>query len=143
MPHLAKISEAASMALHTMAMMAGNPDEALSARSMAEALGCSEAHLAKVLQRLAKAGLLTSTRGPKGGFVLARPAGAITLLEIYETIEGPLTPSQCLLGKPVCGGNCILGGLLGEVDLRAQEYLGNKSLADFSAAFSGGSHDRE
>ena len=119
MTHLAKISEAASMALHTMAMMASKPDEPLSAHTMAKALGCSEAHLAKVLQRLGKSGLLASTRGPRGGFVLAKDAGAITLLEIYETIEGPLTPSQCLLGKPVCGGNCILGGLLGEVDERA------------------------
>jgi Rrf2 family protein len=42
------------------------------------------------LQRLARAGILKSTRGLGGGFVLGRPSGKITLLEIIETVEGPV-----------------------------------------------------
>ena len=65
-----KISEAASLALHTMVYLAGDPSAHYPAGRLAEALCVSEAHLAKVLQRLVKAGMLVSVRGPKGGFRL-------------------------------------------------------------------------
>ena len=55
-----RISEAASLALHTMALLAAEPDKLLSAAAAAGALGASEAHLAKVLGRLAHVGLVES-----------------------------------------------------------------------------------
>ena len=141
MSHLLKLSEAASMALHTAAILSARPGELVSTRTLASILGGSEAHLSKVLQRLVKGGLVKSVRGPRGGFTLARDPGEITLLEVYELMEGPLTPTACLLGEPICGGECLLGGLLADVDIRAKEYLSNKTLADFSQAFKGAGHD--
>jgi Rrf2 family protein len=58
--------------------------------------------LAKIFQELVKTGLIKSTRGVKGGFVLARPPERITLREIVEAIEGPIMPNQCLMGEGVC-----------------------------------------
>lgn len=111
MSHLMKVSEAASLALHSMAYLAGNPGVNVSTRQIAERLKVSEAHLSKVLQRMAQAGLVKSSRGPKGGFTLKIPAESITLLDIFETIEGRLEATDCLLGIPICNGTyCILGG---------------------------------
>ena len=74
----------------------------MTAAVMADGLSASEAHLAKVLQRLAKAGLVTGTRGPGGGFRLTRPAKEISAREVYEAIEGRLQVERCMVGKPLC-----------------------------------------
>lgn len=136
MSGIIKISEAASIALHTMVYLAGNPDEVVSTKKLAERLKASTDHLAKVFQRLTKAGMVTSIRGPKGGFKLAKPPEFITLLEIYETIEGPLLASECLLcdGQKICN-HCIFGGLITEINLKVLEYLENKKLSDLTNVF--------
>jgi Rrf2 family protein len=131
MSTMLRISDAASLAMHAMFLMAEEPAKVLSTHEIATKLGVSEAHLAKVMQRLHKAGLLRSVRGPKGGFLPARPAGDVMLLEVYEVIDGPLSPSACLLGKPVCNGaECILGKLLGDVNRQVRSYLASTKLSD-------------
>ncbi|MCP4900046.1 MAG: Rrf2 family transcriptional regulator, partial [bacterium] len=96
MPTMLRISEAASLGIHAMGLLAIHPDRSLSARTIAEKFSVSEAHLSKVLQRLTKVGLLASTRGPKGGFSLTRDPETVTLLEVFEAIEGPVEPTDCL-----------------------------------------------
>jgi Rrf2 family protein len=124
-----RISNAASLALHTMVLLAATPDEVVSNRDIAGSLNASEAHLSKVLQRLTKAGLVKSLRGPHGGFKLAKAAAEITLLDIYEAIEGPLISSNCLLASPVCIGNkCILGSLLKTMNSKLREQLAGTHL---------------
>jgi Rrf2 family protein len=60
--------------------------------------------LAKVLQALAKSGIIESHNGPKGGYLLAREAGAITIAQVLEAIEGPLGITDCYHDKeaPCC-----------------------------------------
>ncbi|MFH1058619.1 MAG: Rrf2 family transcriptional regulator [Pseudomonadota bacterium] len=135
MSRVLKISEAASLALHTMVLLAANPGRTLATRDIAALLRVSEAHLAKVLQRLARSGLVNSQRGPKGGFNLARPPEAISLLEVYEAVEGPLEERSCLLGQPVCGGECLLGGLLQKVAAEVSSYFSQTRLSDLAHAF--------
>jgi Rrf2 family protein len=135
MPNTLRISEAASLAMHTMALLASRPQR-LPTGQIASVLGASEAHLSKVMQRLAKAGLVRSLRGPKGGFALARPAERIALVEVYEAIEGPLADSKCLLGRPICGGTrCILGRLLGSVNRQVRQYLEATTLNKLAEVF--------
>lgn len=55
--------------------------------------------LAKVLQTLAKHGLVESQNGPKGGYLLARHAGAITIAQVLEAIEGPIGITDCYHDK--------------------------------------------
>ncbi|MCK5596268.1 MAG: Rrf2 family transcriptional regulator, partial [Candidatus Eisenbacteria sp.] len=90
MSGLVRTSEAATLALHAAAIMASSPESHVTAAVMADGLSASEAHLAKVLQRLAKAGVVAGTRGPGGGFQLTRPGKEISLREVYEAIEGRL-----------------------------------------------------
>ena len=60
--------------------------------------------LAKVLQTLAKHGLIESHNGPKGGYLLGREANKITIAQVLEAIEGPLGITDCYHDKegPVC-----------------------------------------
>ena len=126
-----KISEAASLALHTMVFLAGDAEPQRSAGSLARVLGVSEAHLAKVLQRLVKAGLLISVRGPKGGFRLAGRPEDITLLTVFEAIDGRLRPDECLMHERTCGQvGCLFGDLLGDMNRQVREYLGGRNLED-------------
>jgi len=137
MSSVVKISDAASLALHAMVYLAARAAAPSSAGEMAKAFCASKAHLSKVLQWLARAGLVRSVRGPKGGFVLAQPAGEVTLLRVYEAVEGPLEPARCLLGSPACNGQCILGDLLESIDMRVRRRLEATALSDLAHVFAG------
>jgi Rrf2 family protein len=126
-----RISEAASIAMHTMFLLAQNKQQSLSTKDIAGCLGVSDNHLAKVLQRLTKAGLVISIRGPKGGFKVNQEKESITLLEIYEAIDGPLQSSNCLLSKQVCHGNCLLGELISTINNNVSEYFKKTNIYDF------------
>jgi Rrf2 family protein len=130
-----RLSEAASLALHTMALLAAYPQQTMTTRDIASTLRVSEAHLAKVLQRLGRAGLVASQRGPKGGFSLGKPGDQITLLDVYQAVEGPLEPPGCLLGRPACNGDCILGGLLTRMGQEVKDYFSRTKISDFSDSF--------
>ena len=124
MPSVLKISEAATMALHAVAYLSHAKDRPVATKTIADRLSCSEAHLSKVLQRLTKSGILSATRGPKGGFVIARPTSEISLLEVLEIIDGKLSHEACLFDSPVCQGeNCILGDLLGSINNQVKSYF--------------------
>ena len=136
MASVLRISEAASLALHTCAYLAMHPDALISTREIAKVLNASEAHLSKVLQRLSHAGIVSSIRGPHGGFKLHRPAAKIVLLEVYETIEGPFTSGDCLNETPICGGKeCVFGELLKKVHRMSLEYFTKTTLARLVGVF--------
>jgi Rrf2 family protein len=61
-----------------------------------------ETFLAKIFQRLSKAGVLRSSRGLKGGFSLGKPANKITMREVIEALEGPIALNRCLLREGEC-----------------------------------------
>jgi len=132
------LSEAASIALHTMVLLASRAGEVTSNRSIAETLGVSEAHLSKVLQRLHRMGLVDSVRGPRGGFVLGKPPGRIALLEVYEAIEGQLKPATCLFRKTICNGkSCILGDCLKTATRDIEAHLSSTRLDQLGHVFNG------
>jgi Rrf2 family protein len=59
--------------------------------------------LTKILQQLTASGILVSSRGPRGGVALARPAGQVSVLDIVESIQGALAFKSCILGLEGCG----------------------------------------
>ncbi|NLA58204.1 MAG: Rrf2 family transcriptional regulator [Firmicutes bacterium] len=127
------VSEMLSLALHSMVLIALKDQEYVSVKEIATATGASEAHLAKVLQRLAKAGLLRSVRGPKGGFALTKPPEEVTMLDVYEVIEGPIGETKCPTGRPTCPfATCILGGVPERLNREFTDYLRSKTLGDLS-----------
>ncbi len=124
-----RISEALSLGLHAMVFLAAHVGEPKRVGEIAKRLKASEAHLAKVLQTLARAGLVRAVRGPKGGYELAKPPEEITLLEIFEVLHGPLEDRLCLFKEPLCGGKrCILGDLLEKVNQAVREHFSQTNL---------------
>jgi len=129
------ISEAASLAIHALAYLATRQEtKPISTGKVAESFGFSEAHLSKVFQRLNKSGFLRSIRGPQGGFVLAKEPESITLLEIYEAIDGPISRHEpCLLHKDECEfGDCLFGDLLETIPQQIEAHLSNTTLGDIA-----------
>ena len=126
-----RVSEAANLAVHALAYLAGSAGEPASATQIAHSLGISEAHLSKVLQRLVKAGYLRSVRGAKGGFQLSRQPDEVTVLDLLVAVDGPLPERGCLLGTPICpAGGCRLSGLLCEISDWVHRSLGRLTLAE-------------
>ena len=131
-----KLSEATSLALHTMTFLSAEPEKTTTTNEIARKLSISEAHLAKVLQRLSKAGLVVSNRGPKGGFRLGKDPRNITLREVYEVMEGRMKRKDCLYNERMCNGNgCMFHGLIGSVTKMFEEYLGKTSISDVTGTY--------
>jgi Rrf2 family protein len=63
---------------------------------IAEHDGMPLAYLEHLVARLRKAGLIDSRRGSRGGYMLARPAGQITMAEVVEALEGSIAPIECI-----------------------------------------------
>ncbi len=136
MPSILNISDAASLALHGMAVLAQQGQKMVCAHQVASELNVSEAHLAKVLQRLVKAGLIESIRGPKGGFRLNKPADQIRLLDIYQAVEGSLARGTCLFNKALCNGHkCIFGSILGKANALVSGHLTNTTLSTLAKTY--------
>jgi Rrf2 family protein len=130
MSSLVKISEAASLGLHAMLVLAQNLARRYSSAELSKTLKVSFGHLRIVLMDLAKVGLVNAVRGPHGGFVLGRPADEISLLDIYQAIEGPVEPATCLLSEPVCkNGKCVFGDLIQNINQQVAEHLARTKLS--------------
>ncbi len=137
MKSIFKISDAAAIAIHTVIILAANKDKLFSNKEIATMLKVSDNHLAKIFQRLAKAGLVESVRGPKGGFSISKPEDSITLLDVYEAIDGKLELSDCLLNEPFCDSNCLLGDFVSSINSQFEDYFKSKTIAYFTAKLNG------
>lgn len=62
-------------------------------------------YVSKILHQLARAGVLVSERGPKGGFRLAQPPAEITLAQVVRPLEPTFSDRHCLLGRPTCSND--------------------------------------
>ena len=132
MSSVLRISEASSIALHAMIMLAKNNNRLVSVKDIAAEYNISANHLSKVLQRLVKTNLVVSVKGAKGGFRLAKNPEDISFLEIYEAIDGKINMSECLLGSVGCKNSiCIMGNLIVSVNNQVKLYFEKKKLSDF------------
>ena len=99
------LSHTADYALRAILVLARERDGgrgALPADAIAEATGAPRNYMAKTLNALAKAGLVTSTRGPQGGFRLAVAAEALTLARVVDLFDEERPSTRCLLGARPC-----------------------------------------
>ncbi|MFO7872947.1 MAG: Rrf2 family transcriptional regulator [Bacteroidales bacterium] len=131
MAKLVHFSEAASLALHAMVLIAKS-DTHINVNSIANEMGASRNHLAKVLQQMVKHNYLKSVRGPSGGFILNKPADQISILEIYEAVEGSIDVPECPLDRKICPfDKCLMNGLVYDVTMQFKKYFQEQSLEDF------------
>lgn len=86
-----KLTHAASYGVHAMVHIAGQkPDVPQASHDIARVHKIPERFLLKVLKPMVSAGLLSSVKGPHGGYRLAKPAAQISLLDVIEAVEGPI-----------------------------------------------------
>ena len=132
MTKLLNISEAASIAIHSLALIS-NSKKFLNAGEMADMLGFSKNHMAKILQILVKYGYIYSERGPKGGFRMKLSAESISLLEIFELIEGKLDDGHCNHKREDCPfEDCVYGGVSYDLTNRFKDFFANKKLSEIT-----------
>jgi len=98
-----KLTKKADYALMAMKHLAEHSkDGSQSAKDVADAFGIPPEALAKILQRLTKAGLLHSQHGINGGYTLARAAHTISAFEVIQAIDGPLFITSCVTTRGEC-----------------------------------------
>ena len=90
--------------------------------------------LGKIFQSLSKGGLVKSARGSGGGFALSRPAGEISVLEVIESIEGPVALTRCLDEDTGCehAGGCGLCSLFAEAQDKVKEVFSGTTVAQLA-----------
>ncbi len=132
------MSEAASLAIHAVVLLAAREGRPVPTSEIADALNASKDHLQKVLQRLARAGYVRAKRGAKGGFALSKPADSVPLLDIYNAMDGPTDITQCLLTSGFCRKNrCALGALARRINREVKDFLAQTKAADLVDVFRG------
>jgi len=132
-----QITQAMEYAVHGLTFLASRPEgEVVLASEVAREVDVSPSYMSKVFQQLAKAGLLVSHRGAKGGFSLAADPKEITLLEVMEAVEGKLAISPCLLERATCPQEktCPLKPVLKELQENMTSFLSQRTLAQLAAA---------
>ena len=98
-----RLSKKADYALIALKDLASRADgSSSSARDIAERYDIPVELMAKVLQRLARRGLLASHQGTRGGYHLARPATAISVADVIDAIDGPVTVTACSTADDRC-----------------------------------------
>src|SRR5215203_6294647 len=131
-----RLSRKADYALMAMKHLAVHADAAsASAREIAEAYDIPLELMAKVLQRLAKNGLVRSLQGTRGGYRLARATAQISVADIIQAIDGPLTVTACSTESENCGqySKCSVRDPLWKIKDRIVAALATCSLEEISA----------
>ena len=111
MQHVLRISRKIDYGLRAMIYLASIPsDSVIPFREIARQMDVPEDFLAKILKTLVDQGLVRSTRGPHGGYALARTATEVSFLDVIEAVEGPVALNVCLDGDDACGrsGTCTM-----------------------------------
>lgn len=131
-----QVSTAINLAIHSMAYLArARQNGAISAATIASELRVSPSHLSKVLGSLAGGGLVRSTRGARGGFVLDRDPKDVSLLDIVHAMREPTPHDMCLLGERICPpGQCRLKELRDRVSATIEHELEGITLARFASS---------
>jgi FeS assembly SUF system regulator len=131
-----KLSRLADYATLLMCRMTREPDAALSATQLAQALGLPLPTVAKLLKRLTRAQLLSSERGGNGGYRLARSAASISLVDVISAVDGAPALTQCVNTPGSCAIelNCETRGHWAAINHAVSSVLSGVSLAQLGSA---------
>ncbi len=135
------ISQTGEYALRAVLYLAlhqkGDP---VSVETIADDLSMPRNYLSKTLHLLAKRGILTSARGPRGGFELAVPSDRLSLFEIVEPFDDLEGRGQCLLGRPECSDQtpCAAHHRWKDLAQRVSAFFHETTVDDLIAEMNGG-----
>lgn len=129
-----RISKLTDYATVILGSLAQDPERTQTAAALAEHTRIAAPTVSKLLKQLHRAGLVNSTRGLRGGYQLARPAGEISAAAILDALEGPLALTDCSAGHGHCTieQTCRVGRAWQRVNLAIRRSLYDVSLAQLA-----------
>jgi len=129
-----RMSRLTDYATVLLAALAGEPGRVQTAASLAEQTRLAAPTVCKLLKQLQRAALVSSTRGPRGGYQLARPAAQISAAAILDALEGPLALTDCSAGHGNCEieETCRVGRVWQRLNLAIRRSLYEVSLAQLA-----------
>ena len=129
---LSKKADYGLIALRHLATHQGG--EAVSATEIAEECGISTPLMAKILQKLARKGLVLARHGSSGGYQLARDPASISALEVIDAIDGPLFITSCVTSRGECGHThtCTVREPLRRVNETILQVLGALTISEMA-----------
>ncbi len=128
-----RLTKKADYALMALKYLAEHPEcTALSAKDIAEAYHIPQQLLAKILQRLAKVGLVKSHPGMNGGYALAKAPQKISAFEVIFAVDGPLFITSCFTQEGNCDltNSCTIKEPLARVNETISSVLKNIHISD-------------
>lgn len=127
-----KISEATAIALHALIYIVNRENKMVSLKEISEKFKISDNHLSKILQRFVKLGVLTSVKGPKGGFSIVPEHKNLSFWEIFEIIEGHVQKNNCIFNaQHVNCTECIMSDLVCSLNGQFIEYMKKHKISDY------------
>jgi Rrf2 family protein len=128
------LSQTVEYSLRAVVWLATHIEDPQTTQQIAAATLVPAGYLAKVMQSLGRGGLVTAQRGKHGGFVLAKPAEAVSVLEVINTVEPIQRIRECPLGIAVHGSHlCPLHKRLDAAMSMIEEAFRSTSIADVLA----------
>ena len=121
------LNSEADYAIRIVACLA-DTNRRLDANAIAEKTGVTQRYSLKILRKLSHSGIVKSFKGAHGGYILAKKAEEITLLEVIEVICGTLNFSRCTADNGTCthpNGFCYFKDAFDDVSRYMQSTLGN------------------
>jgi len=126
-----KITTAVDYGIRALVYLARQrPEKVCLVSEISRSQDIPEKYLAKIMQSLAKGGLVKSLRGVKGGFLLAKPAAELTFREAVECLQGPISINRCLNEPGVCdsSGTCVIRQIWMDAQQKMLEVLDSTDL---------------
>ncbi|MFA5982531.1 MAG: SUF system Fe-S cluster assembly regulator [Methylococcaceae bacterium] len=127
-----KLSKLTDYATVILSFMAKDSRHVLNAMEVSEATGIALPTVSKLLKLLAKAGMLVSTRGAKGGYALSRKPENISIASVISVMEGPIALTECSISQQVCeqAAGCHIGANWNLINKTVHNALESVTLAD-------------
>jgi FeS assembly SUF system regulator len=132
-----RITKQTDYGIVLLSRLAAAPARTFNAPELAAELTLPLPTVSKILKLLARDGVLRSHRGVKGGYSLARPATAITVAEVIESLEGPIAMTECIDESPSVGtcqheGHCALQANWQVINKAVRRALQGITLSDMA-----------
>ena len=131
------LSNASKYAIRTVLFLAKNssPTKKFGSKHIAQSLDVPQQFIAKILQKLVKAKIISSAKGPGGGFYTTKGNLKRNMLDVLKVIEKNDIFSECFLGLPVCGDEnpCPVHDIVSVFKEALLERFGNKNIKTIAA----------
>lgn len=133
-----RISKESDYGVLLLTQLARSPDPvSISARELSERSGIPFPMVSKILKLLVRGGILSSQRGPKGGYALTRRADQISVADVVAALEGPFSITECIEHRGDCRlePTCGVQGNWAVINTVVQEALSRVSLVAMTRPF--------